>query len=734
MSEQKINFKDIDYRGIKEGLIDFLSKTESFKDANFEGSFLSQLVSMFSYTGAIFGNYINSMANENFISTCRLYETGNLLSRLIGYKAHGFSASRTGITVEPDFDAMGLTGQEADFYGWTAVIPRNITFSSSTSNNKGKNLVFSNLNDSVLTLKDPALDPNGNPNRIALDLVQGIPLSVEFTSDGSDLQSFEIPNPFIDWKEIKVFVENDDSQEEGWTSVLTFFQSGPDAKVYVPFINEKGLLEILFAEGNFGKIPGSGKTIRIEYFATQGAAGKVAAGSINALTDTILFSNPSDPLDNIQGRFIVTQASESTEGANIEALDRIKEFSPLYFGIQNRLVNGFDYQFYLLGEYPYLVDAKAFSFEEAVNQGLVQSPCSNEIINERFKEYTVISGPNGSIKDPAYWDMRGFGSAYTVEAGDTVPVPSLSGPTTSISDLLNFGTTSGLFVDTARTCDDFQASVMTQNIEVDVTSECCNVIHFEAEVMNVEIDSGGTHLPVSLNDVGVYINGEKCFSRISEFKLNSSGYKSEECCCDREGDVVGWYVVKGIALLNEDQIDTETQTAKVLTSVVVRSNQSLLFGEIAVYPSSCLNANDVFIVPVPETGGALNIATKDQILTDLDQIDMINVRNHIISPIYQVFDIRVIFVRDESSILSSEEIATTIRSELVSSFLPRNRKLGDTLNTLDFQNLVNDIQGVARASLSLIPRSLELRERQSELGDVQLLQSEFPILGKIVIG
>lgn len=739
MSEQKINFKDIDYQGLKEGLIEFLQSTDAFKDANFDGTFLSHLVNMFSYTGAIFGNYINAMANEQYINTCQLYETANMLGHLVGYRAHGFLGSTTSISITPDFSAMGLdlSTDLPNYYGWTAVIPKNTQFTTTRSNDRNKSLIFSNKTDTILSIKDPDTEDGSDPNLVSLELVQGIPLSIDFVSDGSSLQSFEIPNPFIDWRNVTVYVLNEDSEEEKWESVLTWFYTGSNSKIYVPFVNSKGLLEIMFAEGNFGKIPDAGRTIRVEYFVTQGASGKVAANSINGLSETIYFINPEDPLDQIEGQFTITQENESSEGINIESMDQIKSFAPLYFGVQNRLVNAFDYKWYILGEYSYLVDANAFNYQEAVEANLLRSPCENNLLNERWASYTEQDavGYDNPLKIPTTWDLQGFYEAYTVEDGDILPVPAVGGEDVDAGDLLNFGTSTGLFVDTTRPCDDNRGAAISQRTDILSGDNCCTIVHFEVEALNPNLNTTtGAYPEVTKNDISLFINGQECFVRIDPFVYNTDGYKSEVCCCDREGDVRGWYTVKGVCILDNNIIDPDDLTAEVLGTILVKKNTQLLLGKAKIYPSSCFTSNDVFIVAVPEVGGYLNIETKEDILANLEEKKMISVRNHIVAPIYQTFDVRVVFKKDETSILTLTDVTNSIRSEVVNFFLPQNRNLGDKLNTLDIANELNDLPGVARARVVLTPRNPDLQERETELGDYELTDAEFPVLGTLNLG
>lgn len=737
MAEQSLNFRDIDYRGLKEGLITFLRNTDAFKDANFEGSFLNHLVNMLSYTGSIFGNYVNGMANEQYIGTCNLYETGNMLGSLVGYKSHGYEGAEVSITITPDFDSMGITDNLSNYYGWECIIPRNAQFTTRTSNERNKSLIFCNKQDSIITIKNPDLDPNGDPNAAALELIQGIPLSIDFISDGTELMSFEIPNPFIDWSNVKVYVMNENSEEEEWESASTFFFGDPDSKIFIPFINPKGLLEIMFAEGNYGSIPESGRTIRIEYYATQGVSGQIDSGMIGDMSTSIYFVNPDDSLDVIKGEFTVTQENASTIGRNIEVLDKIKKFAPLYFGIQNRLVNEFDYSYYILGEYPSIVDCKAFSYERAVEERLLRSPCENILTNPKFTSYveSSVADYDEPIKIPTSWGLNGFQEVFVVETEDTLPIAPVNGEPVVVGNLLNFGTSSALYVDSSRPCNDNRGAVISQSSTVSAPNACCNIVQIEVEVMNPNIDlNTGTYPEVTKNNISLYINGELCYIRIDPFIYNLNGYTSSQCCCDREGDIRGWYIVKGIMILDNSIINNIDDTAAIEAQVFIKPNSQLLIGDIRVYPNIPYTSNDIFVVPVPENSGYLGIEIKEDILDKLELIDMVNVRNHIIAPIYQTFDIRVVYKKDETSILTQQEITNSIRTELINEFLPINRKLGDRLSTIELANLITDLPGVIQSRVILTPKNIDMQARVDSWGDFQLTEAEFPVLGKVTIG
>ena len=724
---KNINFRDIDFVGIKNGLIEFLKSSNEFKDANFQGSFINELINMFSYTGTVFGNYVNSMANEQYIETCKLYETANMLGSLVGYKAHGFSSAQTSVTLEMNLQSMGI--EIDDIKGWTAVFPRNMKFTTDGENKKNKSVVYSNTSNAIMTVKD-------TDNYVSLELIQGVPAAIEYISDGTELQRFEIPNPFIDHRNIRVYVIGEDSEEELWESITTWFyrKRTASSKIYVPYINPKGLVEILFAEGNFGAIPSEGKKIRIEYYISAGANGEVDSGSITNIVNPPKFVSPVDPLQTISGKFSITHTNASSRGSNIETTSRIKHFAPLYFGVQNRLVNKYDYEYFVLGEYPWVVDCKAFNYREATECGLFPKMCNNEFTNEWWSTWTPMDASGGIIrKIPDYWSFGGFYDVYTVEgynqtSSDILPLPNQ--PTAF--GLLNTGTYTGLYVDTTRPCDDSKVGEISQRVEIPTNKiDCCTTVHFVVECMLPEIQDDGTYPQVSKEHITLMINRREIFVDIKPFKFTTEGYIADDCCCDRNGNKSGWYVVRGTYEFSNDEINTDTMSTFMTASIIVKSNVNMLIGKAEIYPELCYEGNDVFVVPVPENGGYINVETKQEMLDRMEEIKMVAVRNHIVAPIYQVFDIGIVFKRDESSILTSEEIANMIRSTMVEQFLPKNRKLGDTLNSLDFDNILRELPGVARVRVTLSPVSSEMQERENSLGDYRLSDCEFPILGQI---
>jgi hypothetical protein len=140
--------------------------------------------------------------------------------------------------------------------------------------NKSNNLNYVlELNQDSLTF---TLD---NQIPISLSIVQGEWKTQTFTGNGEINQSININSPTsmqIDNYRFKVYVNS-----ELWTPKTHKFDLLKDENAYVPYTSFTGGLDILFGNGNEGRVPDLGSIIRVEYFATNGIDGNITDDSIN---------------------------------------------------------------------------------------------------------------------------------------------------------------------------------------------------------------------------------------------------------------------------------------------------------------------------------------------------------------------------------------------------------------------------------------------------------------------
>ena len=131
---------------------------------------------------------------------------------------------------------------------------------------------------SVLLTKSYLRIPKNAVDYINVTIVQGEFQTQSFTSDGTNLQSYNIQaNKTIDHWYLKVTVNG-----EIWEQVDTFYRVKSQAKVFIARTGLDGGIDIFFGyNGDFGMVPPRGALIEIEYLEHDGVLGNWDTTSTN---------------------------------------------------------------------------------------------------------------------------------------------------------------------------------------------------------------------------------------------------------------------------------------------------------------------------------------------------------------------------------------------------------------------------------------------------------------------
>jgi hypothetical protein len=92
-----IDYTLIDQDEVTEELISLLQQTPSFKNANFSGTVLYDLANTLGYNAALFGFYLNNIANEPFLDTARQYKNINRIANSLLYFPIGKGSAQVGV-------------------------------------------------------------------------------------------------------------------------------------------------------------------------------------------------------------------------------------------------------------------------------------------------------------------------------------------------------------------------------------------------------------------------------------------------------------------------------------------------------------------------------------------------------------------------------------------------------------------------------------------------------------
>ena len=71
-----VNLSEVDFKQIKDNLVNYLKSTEKFTDYDFEGSNLSVILNLIAYQAQLNSYSTNMIANESFLATASITQNG----------------------------------------------------------------------------------------------------------------------------------------------------------------------------------------------------------------------------------------------------------------------------------------------------------------------------------------------------------------------------------------------------------------------------------------------------------------------------------------------------------------------------------------------------------------------------------------------------------------------------------------------------------------------------------
>jgi hypothetical protein len=143
----KNSYVSFDGTSISDLIVNRLNQNEIFTDQNYQGSNLSSLLDVISYTFSTLLYYLNKTSSETMFSEAQIYENMNRIVKLLNYNPKGK------LTQSVDFNLR--TTLSPDNY----VIPRySYVKIGGTSFSFVKDIYFSYLLNSILEIQNPNFD------------------------------------------------------------------------------------------------------------------------------------------------------------------------------------------------------------------------------------------------------------------------------------------------------------------------------------------------------------------------------------------------------------------------------------------------------------------------------------------------------------------------------------------------------------------------------------------------
>ena len=391
------NFTNLDFDQIKTSIKDYLRANSTFSDFDFDGSNFSVLIDTLAYNTYITAFNSNMVVNESFLDSATLRQNVVSLAGNIGYTPRSKTAANAQVsfTVSVNPSLSSVTLKEG------------LVCTGDVDNETYTFAITEPISTTVV---------NGKANFENVNIYQGTYLEQEFTYDGSLDQRFILDNDSIDASKIVVFVKPSGEESEGidgveYTLVDNIVNINSESKIYLLNEIQDERYELKFGDGFFGKKLGSdtgddGDLVKVKYITTDGEDGN---GAQSFTFSGKLESNKESV--SITEDVVVKTIVKAQNGGNIEPIDSIKYFSPIYYAAQNRAVTARDYEAIIKKIYPNTESVSVIGGEELdppefgtvaisikpKNGNLVSDFSKNQILSG-LKQYS-ISGINQKLVD-----------------------------------------------------------------------------------------------------------------------------------------------------------------------------------------------------------------------------------------------------------------------------------------------------------------------------------------------
>ena len=309
---EKLDYATRDYEGFRELMINKLQELmPEYTDIRQSDAGIV-ILELNAICLDILSYYIDSIANECFISTAEQRSNILKLSKMLGYTPRFATSAhfkQIFVKSDPEVDTLIRKGTKVKTY--------------SDVGNSEYYTVTSDLLIPKGYRGDEKHTVNGKEEyRFTADVIHGVYVNEETLTNKSPVtkgQKYPLSYaPALVDENFQVHVTDTVSGLETWNRVDTFAGSDLTSKVYVVEINDFNQTSILFGDDLFGAIPKNAK-ITCSYYVGGGSVGNVGVNTINTMEDLIT---------NIAETYNVEQV---TYGYDPETVDEIRVNAPLSF-------------------------------------------------------------------------------------------------------------------------------------------------------------------------------------------------------------------------------------------------------------------------------------------------------------------------------------------------------------------------------------------------------------------
>lgn len=323
MANTNVNLIGLDFNAFKANLKNWFKNNTQFKDIDFDGSNISQLIELMAYNDYLNAFYVNMIGAEMFLDSAQLRDSVVSRAKELNYTPRSFRSAKATLKLDiiPSFSVT------------TVVVAIGTTFTSKVGSNT---FTFSTEDSVVVT------SANGVVYSANVTVYEGAPVNESFTVNYANTQQrFILSNPTVDTQTIDITVyEDGGSTPLTYTAKSDLFGVINTSQVFWVQAAENQQYELIFGDGVFGRRPKDGSTMVVNYLASSGELPNGAS----------LFTN--DGAIDGHTNIVITTLANASGGALNESIESVRFNAPRASQTQGRAITESDYETLLKLQFP----------------------------------------------------------------------------------------------------------------------------------------------------------------------------------------------------------------------------------------------------------------------------------------------------------------------------------------------------------------------------------------------
>lgn len=308
-----------DFDDILSSLVLFMRNQDSFRDMNFDGSAIRELLRVLAFNSQQQAFQSNFVYNELQLDSAQLRQNVASIASRLGYTPSSATAAKLkiNITVTPS----DVTSAPASL-----VLDGSNQFYSTKD---GQTYIFSPDQAYSATLAGGVYLFTGVTLLQGIWTINGFLVQTQYGTE-----SYVIPNGGVDTSTLQISVRTSETSGDqvSYNQFKTAYDLGPTSNLYFIRENRDSLYEFKFGDGKFATKLNYGNVITARYLITQGSAGNNISGL--------------SPVASIGGFYDISISQvdiRSYGGADQEDIESIRTLAPISFATSGNAVTPGDY-------------------------------------------------------------------------------------------------------------------------------------------------------------------------------------------------------------------------------------------------------------------------------------------------------------------------------------------------------------------------------------------------------